>query len=124
MIIISGKVVKGKGIGRKMGFPTLNIEYGDMKSGEDEFIGVFVGEVFVDNEWKKAAVHIGKNLTVGGDSVVCESYLIDWNGKNLAGKEIEVRLIEKIRDTVKFNNLEDLKIQISKDVEFVRNWKC
>lgn len=106
MATISGKIIKGKGLGRRLGFPTLNIPY------DGGLSGVFVGKVFLNGEWLLAAVHIGE---------VCEAYLLDWNGKVELGTEIKVELLKKIRDTKKFDTPDFLKEQISKDVECVRN---
>lgn len=139
---ISGEVVKGRGLGKKLGFPTLNILY------DGKMSGVFVGRIFIDGGWRKTAVHVGSKPTVGDRQNVCEAHIIDFKGENfdwekelaqprLAGFAlcywgghpakrgrliVKVELFEKVRDTKKFDNLEDLKSQISKDVEFVKNW--
>ena len=48
--------------------------------------------------------------------------MLDWNGGVGLGDEIKVELFEKIRESEKFDDLDLLKEQISKDVEFVKNW--
>lgn len=116
MDIISGKVVKGRGFGKKMGFPTLNIPY----SGE--LRGVFVGKVLVGGEFYPAAVSVGPRPTINDESVFCEAYLLNFDG-DIAG-EIKVELLERIRDIKKFKNLDELKAQIAKDVEFVKMKLC
>lgn len=116
MDIISGKIVKGRGLGKKMGFPTLNIPY------KGELRGVFVGKVLFDDKFYPAAVSVGPRPTIDDENVFCEAYLLDLN-LEIAG-EIKVELLEKIRDIKKFNNLEELKAQIAKDVEFVKMKLC
>ncbi len=115
MIIIVGKTVKGKGIGKKLGFPTLNIPYaGDLS-------GVFVGRVFVNDNWYCAAINIGGRPTVD-DENFCEAFLLNFKGRVVHGTEVAITLGKKIRHIEKFKNLTELKKQIAKDVEFVKNW--
>jgi FAD synthase len=113
---IKGKVREGRKIGRTIGFPTLNMPYEGHKTG------IFVGRVRVKGRWWRAAVHLGPRPTFGDSEIVCETFLIDWSGEIEPGTIIEVEVAEKIREIEKFNNLEDLKERISKDVEFVKNW--
>lgn len=116
---IIGKVQRGRGIGKTIDFPTINIPY------FAETRGVFIGKVFLDsneNNFQKAAVHIGNRPTFFDEEIVCEAYLIDWRGNIEIGTEVEIEVYDKIRDIKKFENLLSLKKQISEDVEFVRNW--
>ncbi|MBD3360819.1 hypothetical protein GF366_03390 [Candidatus Peregrinibacteria bacterium] len=113
--VISGKVVKGKGLGRKIGFPTVNILY------EEELSGIFAGKVYFNGKGYVSAVHIGRGLTFDDGEAVCESYLIDFNEEIKPGTHIKVELLKKIRDTKKFDDLKTLKKNISKDVEFIKN---
>lgn len=116
MDIISGKVVKGRGLGKKMGFPTLNIPY------KGKLRGVFVAKVFLNEKSYAAAVSVGPRPTIDDENVFCEAYLLDFDG-DIKG-EIKVELVEKIRDIKKFKNLEELKRQIAKDIEFVKMKLC
>lgn len=107
---ISGQVVKGNGIGKKLGFPTLNIPYsGDVR-------GVFAGKVLIAGKVYGAAVNVGDKPTIGDKKAVCEVHLLDFSGI-FAGNFLEVELIKKIRDTKKFDDLNSLKDQISEDVK-------
>lgn len=114
MEIIKGKVLVGKGLGRQFGFPTVNVFY----SGEES--GVFAGRVLLRDIWYPAAVNIGMRPTVDNENNLCEAYILNWNDDIAVGLEIEIELKQKIRDTQKFANFEDLKLQIAKDVEFVK----
>lgn len=114
MNIVSGKIEKGRGIGRKLGFPTLNIAY------DGELSGVFAGKVFLKGEWVIAAIHIGPKPTFNDVTKTCEAFLIDWNGNVEKGTEIKIEILKKIRDTKKFDDAESLKKQISEDVELIK----
>lgn len=115
--IFIGKLVKGQGLGSRLGFPTLNMPYPEADSG------VYVARVFVDKLWRQSVVHVGSSPTVNRKESVCEAHLIDWTGGDVPlGTEIKVEFLEKIRDTEKFKDLGDLKAKIAKDVEFVKEW--
>ncbi len=118
---IRGKVREGRGVGATIGYPTLNIPYdGDKR-------GIYVGKVLLragegGDGGYPAAIHLGPRPTFDDSEVVCEAFLIDWEGKVEVGIEIQVKLVKKNRNIQKFENLEELKDQISKDVEFAKNW--
>ena len=111
--IISGIVEKGFGNGHKLGFPTANIAHSDDKLLPPD--GVYKGQVL----GKNAVVNIGKNPTFSAKHRTVEVHIIDFS-EDLYGKEIEVSLVEKIRDDIKFENIEDLIDRIKKDIEFVK----
>lgn len=112
--ILSGKVIKGRGLATKMGFPTINFPYnGDSK-------GIFCAKVYLHGETYKAAVHLGERPTVGDDAPVCEVFILDFDGDVPVGSNFEVEIFQKIRDIKKFKSIDDLKEQIASDVEFVR----
>ena len=113
---INGKVIRGHGLGRKLGFPTINVEY----DGEED--GVFVGNVAIGKREYGAAVHIGEKATIEEGLHSCEAYLLDFDEELSEGTEIGIELLEKIRDTKKFDDFQQLGEQIADDVEFVKNW--
>lgn len=114
MKIIKGKVLAGKRLGHQFGFPTVNVVY------EGEENGVFAGRVLVDGLWHPAAINVGARPTVDEEKNLCEAFLLNWNKNIEVGTEIEIRLEQRIRDTQKFSNFDELKLQIAKDVEFVK----
>ncbi len=116
MITIKGQVGEGRKIGRTIGYPTINISY----YGEEQ--GVFAGKVFVERKFVLAAIHLGPRPTFDDKEPVCEAFLLDWEKDILPETMVEVEVYKKIRNIKKFEDLEDLKDQISKDVEFVKNW--
>jgi len=113
-IIISGKIIKGSGIGKTLGFPTINIPYYGAESG------VFVGFVEVAGKKYKAAVNVGGRPTVD-EKKLCEAHLLDFSDDVKEGSLVKIELLEKIRDVKKFANLEELKAAIAADVEFAKN---
>jgi len=114
MEIIKGKVKKGRGLGRQLGFPTLNIEY----TGETE--GIFAARVKIGDERFIAAVHVGPRPTIDDPKKICEVFILDASDVKEV-EEVEVELVKKIREIEKFETLELLTAQITKDVEDVRN---
>jgi len=118
---IRGKVIHGDAKGRTIGFPTANIQL-EEKLKLLPCNGVYLVEVFIQDKRFKGAMNIGVRPTVtdiGKRSV--EVHILDFTG-DIYGMEIEVRLIEKIRDEVKFDTFIALKNQLQKDIEIVRNY--
>lgn len=122
MEIIKGKVIKGKALGKKLGFPTINIHYNGALDG------VFAGTVLIKGRSYPAAINVGARPTVDEEKNLCEAFLVNLPPEDLAtineiqaGDELEIQIKQKIRDTIKFANVEELKAQITEDVEFVKN---
>jgi len=110
---IRGIVVKGRGVGRKLGFPTINV-----RAHEDKLIpksGVYAARVFVDNKWLPGMMYVGEDRTIF-DFEVC---IFDYKG-DLYDKELEVDVFARTRDSVKFNKPADLVAQIAKDEKEIR----
>ena len=104
------------GLGKKMGFPTINISY---KGAER---GVFAGMVDLNGATYKAAINVGPKPTFNVEDVFVEAYLIELDDiEAKEGEVMKVELVEKIRDVKKFDSSEELIKQITSDVEFVRN---
>lgn len=115
----SGTVVKGKQIGRTIGFPTANIQ-----SKEDYKLipknGVYIVKSVIENQLVYGVMNIGNRPTVGGDSQTIEAHFLNFN-LDIYNKNIKIVFVEFIREEVKFNSLDDLKIQINKDKLFAIN---
>jgi riboflavin kinase / FMN adenylyltransferase len=114
---IKGEVVKGKQLGTDLGFPTCNINPQRLRI---PLHGVYACEVRLGDRYRPAAVNIGYRPTVteAGEALL-EAHILDFN-EDLYGKIIEVIFREKIREETKFSGLDELKQQISADVEKVR----
>lgn len=114
---LKGIVVTGKRLGSKLGFPTANIKLDANYVLPEE--GVYDTEIIVGEVLYRAATSLGVNATLGENTVKIEAHIIDFN-KEIYGHKIKIRFIEKLRDMVKFENLEELKTQVIKDVMDVK----
>ncbi len=119
-MIVKGVVVEGKKLGRKLGFPTANILISEDLDVEN---GVYRSKVTISTLQSKTQYHavtnIGHNPTIGVESRRVESYIIGYNG-DLYGQTIEVELLDKIRDELKFESIDLLREQVLKDIEAVK----
>lgn len=111
---LSGKVVKGRGLGHIIGFPTANIELSD----EYKMIptdGVYAVEVFVEGEKFHGMMCIGNNPTIKSDNICSmEVNIFDFQD-NIYGKDITVSFVKFIRHLVKFDSVTDLSEQLTLD---------
>jgi riboflavin kinase/FMN adenylyltransferase len=117
---LSGRVVHGNHLGRKLSYPTANIHLGSYIRPTS---GIYAVRVLVEgdpqNHWLDGAANIGVRPTIGGNEIIFEVFLIDFEG-DLYGKYLRVRLIEYLRKEKKFDGLEALKAQMALDIENVR----
>lgn len=111
---ITGKVREGKKLGRELGFPTANVFLDDFMVIPKK--GVYKSIVTVNGKSYCAITNTGVNPTVGGEKLRSETYIPNFNG-NLYGQEIKIEFIDFIRPEKEFGSIEELKIQIEKDVE-------
>jgi riboflavin kinase/FMN adenylyltransferase len=117
---LTGKVVKGAGRGKELGFPTANITI-----AKDKLIpkhGVYAGKLITHNLKLKAAVFIGSRPTFGKESFAIEAHVIGFNG-DLRGRTVRIELLKRLRDEIHFSDVEKLKAQIKKDVEVIRRFR-
>lgn len=110
---IEGCVVKGKEIGRTLGFPTANISVSDATKLIPKD-GVYAVKVEVDKQSFNGMMNIGTNPTIASSQHSLEVHVFDFNA-NLYGKSIVIRFIQRLRDEVAFKNTNDLKLQLEKD---------
>jgi len=109
----SGKVIKGKQIGRTIGFPTANIEILEPLKLLPKN-GVYIVKCLINNQVVNGIMNIGNRPTVNGTSQSIEVHLLNFD-KDIYGLEITVKMIDFIRNEQKFENLDQLKSQIQKD---------
>lgn len=112
---ISGKVVHGKKIGTKIGFPTANV----LRDCNDKIIpkdGVYAAGIQVRGNLYSSVVNIGENPTVSDRGVTTiEAYIIDFEG-DIYGEDVRVFFYRRIRDQRKFNSLSELTEAIKRDI--------
>lgn len=111
---VSGKVVHGYGIGGSKLFPTANLDVSDDKLFPKK--GVYAGETVIEGKKYVCVINVGTRPTFNDDCVKIEAHIVDFSG-NLYGKDITVYFNEFLRDIKKFDDLNQLKNQISKDIE-------
>ena len=110
---IEGVVKRGKKRGRKIGFPTCNL---DLQSYIVPKLGVYSSKVIVGKKIKKRGiVNIGYRPTFGKNRLILEVHIFDFK-KNLYDKRIKIMLIKFIRKEKKFKSITQLKKQIKKDI--------
>lgn len=112
---MSGIVVRGRQLGRTLGFPTANIKLvDDLKIVPT--IGIYIVEVILSNgKSYHGMMSIGKNPTVTSDiSIKMEVYLFDFEG-DLYGQNLTVQFLKYLRNELKFNSLEELITQMNDD---------
>ncbi|MDP4087805.1 MAG: bifunctional riboflavin kinase/FAD synthetase [Bacillota bacterium] len=118
---LRGKVITGKQLGRKLGYPTANILV------DDKFVipkpGVYYSNVRYRGSVYLGMTNIGYNPTVEcTNRINIETYIFDFN-EVIYGEELEVFFIERIRDEIKFSSLEELIGQMKKDDNYVKGKK-
>lgn len=117
---VFGKVVNGKQLGGKIGFPTANINV----SEDYKLIpktGVYVVKSSIENSITYGMMNIGNRPTVDGDYQTIEVNFFDFKD-DLYGKELNIELLYFLREEQKFNSIDDLVIQLKKDEIHARNF--
>jgi len=113
---ITGKVVEGKKIGSTLGFPTANIDLEEAYKLIPEN-GVYAVRATVGKERYRAMLNIGIRPTIGGTHRTIEVHIFGFDQK-IYGERITIEFVSRLRDEKKFDSLEKLKIQLSKDKKF------
>ena len=114
---LMGEVVKDRQIGRTLDFPTANIVYPAGKYSLK--IGVYETRVNVDGKLYKGITNYGARPTFDNDTVVTETYLDGFSG-DLYGRRLKVEFVRFLREVKRFNGVEELKAQLTKDIRQVR----
>lgn len=112
---LSGRVVRGAGRGAGLGFPTANLA--DVATLPPA-AGVYAARAAVAGAdgWFPAAVHIGPNASFGETHCSIEAHLVGFNG-DLYERGLDVDFLARLRDTRRFDAVEDLLAQMRSDVD-------
>lgn len=110
---LTGEIVKGKQLGRTIGFPTANIHIEeDYKKIPKN--GVYVVQTYIDEKVVFGMMNIGFNPTVNGEKQTIEVHLFDFDA-DIYGQKIEVSLLTYLREEQKFGSVDLLKEQLNLD---------
>lgn len=112
---LSGKVVEGLKLGRTMGYPTANIVVEDIYKLIPAD-GIYAVKVKHKDALYSGMLSIGNNPTVEGKGHSIEVNIFDFN-KDIYGETVTIYFVERLREELRFNNLDELKVQLAKDEE-------
>ena len=117
---ISGRVFHGDGVGRKLGYPTANVQ---MKHNLPPLKGVYVVLVHAEGLGVLQGVaSLGIRPTLKQEArYVLEVHMFEFK-QQIYGKHLRVEFLQKLRDEQKFNGLDALTRQIALDVENAKKW--
>jgi riboflavin kinase/FMN adenylyltransferase len=111
---LRGKVIHGNKIGREIGFPTANLIVEESYKLIPKN-GVYAVIAWINENSYKAMLNIGLRPTFNNESDInIEVHLFDFD-KNIYGETIKIEFIDRIRDEIKFNSMDELKIQLQED---------
>ncbi|HEX5000936.1 MAG TPA: riboflavin kinase, partial [Bacteroidia bacterium] len=118
---LTGTIVKGTRMGRKLGFPTANLSV----ANADKLIpgtGVYVAWVQIGNEKHKGLVSIGNRPTFEENGLLSvEAYIIDFNA-DIYGEEIQLEFVRRLRGDMKFDSADELISRMKTDLSDAVNY--
>lgn len=110
---IEGRVIGGQHRGRGLGFPTANLVLAGLLHPPP---GVYIVEGWIDDVWQPAVANIGRNPTFGDEGLHLEVHLLAPCG-DIYRRVVRIRFWQRLREEKKFTDIEQLKQQITRDVE-------
>jgi riboflavin kinase/FMN adenylyltransferase len=113
---LTGKVVKGDGLGKKINYPTANIFIEETYKIIPKD-GVYLVETIIEDKLFNGMMNIGHRPTIGSNVKSIEVHLFNFN-EDIYGKVISIKMISKIRDEKKFSSIQALKEQLVKDENY------
>lgn len=122
--MVSGRVIHGAKLGRTLGFPTINLRLSNhRKPHRAALSGIFVAQVHGLAERPLPAVaSLGVRPTVDNSKrELLEAHLFDFS-QSVYGRLVKVELLQKLRDEMKYPDLDTLRAAITEDCEQAREW--
>ncbi|MGI9526359.1 MAG: riboflavin kinase, partial [Weeksellaceae bacterium] len=116
---IQGQVIRGDGIGKKLGFPTINIQAEKKKLIPKD--GVYGVKVKFDDQVYDGLMSIGDRPTFEGKDRRLEVFILDFEG-DLYTKEVRVEFLYYIREQLKFESTEELIYAMREDELLFKKW--
>ncbi len=115
--LLSGIVIRGKQLGRTIGFPTANIQIQESYKLIPKQ-GVYIVKSSINDNVVYGMMNIGFNPTVNGTKLSVEVHFLDFDS-DLYDKTLVISVLERIREEQKFESIDDLKKQLKRDKEYV-----
>lgn len=115
---LDGAVTRGRGRGRALGFPTANLDVDPIRLIPGD--GVYATWAYIDDQRHPSATNVGTRPTFGEVDRTVETYLLDFND-DLYGSRVQVEFVRRLRDELRFDSPEALRIQMEKDVVEARS---
>jgi len=114
---LSGQVVSGDRRGSSLGFPTANLDLMAEQALPSD--GVYATITHTDDNSLPSVTNIGVRPTFGGSKRLVETYILDFEG-DLLGRRLTIDLVDKLRDEKRYDDVEELKAQMARDVDKAR----
>ena len=111
--MISGTVVSGEKLGRKLGYPTANISL----DHDYPLDGVYLTKTILDKKNYLSLTSIGDKPTFNGTEKLLEVFILDFD-RDIYGEKLEIFFLEEIRKQIKFNNQDELIKQMNEDYKY------
>lgn len=118
--MLTGEIVTGKGLGRKLNFPTVNLYIKETYKLIPK-TGVYIVKTQIEENTVFGIMNIGYRPTIDGKNQTIEIHLLDFNA-NLYGKKMQIEILNRLRDEQKFDSVEHLTEQIQEDEKSARKW--
>ncbi len=118
--MLTGNVVKGKGLGKKFGYPTANLKITETYKLIPKD-GVYIVRSVIDDIPYYGMMNIGTNPTVGGKEQTIETYFFMLD-QDLYGSKLQIEMLARIRDEKNFDSVEDLKRAMKQDEAFTNQY--
>jgi riboflavin kinase/FMN adenylyltransferase len=114
---VEGLVVRGDQRGRAIGYPTANLSLLPWSAVPAD--GIYAGRLRRGKETLPAAISIGTNPTFAGRERRVEAFLLDFD-EDIYGERVELTFTGRLRDTIRFDTVQELVVQMGHDVERTR----
>jgi riboflavin kinase/FMN adenylyltransferase len=116
---VEGRVVRGDRRGAQIGFPTANLHPQNRVIPRG---GVYVTATLIDGKWRRSVTNIGTRPTFDtAAETSVETFIMNWSG-DLYGDVVRVRFLHRLRDEQKFSSVDELRLQIERDVARAENY--
>jgi len=117
---LTGTIIRGKQIGKQIGFPTANIDIKETYKLIPKN-GSYIVKSYIDNTPFFGMMNIGTNPTVDGTKQSIEVHFFNLN-QDLYNKKLKIEILDRLRDERKFESLESLQTQLKIDKEYALNF--